>query len=66
MFIIKFDYIYVCYEVFGVIIIGELIFKFKIVLEFFLLFVCELCFLFLELDYVVIFEKNLNIKFKDV
>lgn len=66
MLTIKSDHIHARYEVLGAIITGEPIPKPKTAPESFLLLVRELRSLSLELDHAVIFEKNLNIKFKDV
>jgi DNA-directed RNA polymerase subunit beta len=66
MLTIKSDHIHARYEVLGAIITGEPIPKPSTAPESFRLLVRELRSLSLELDHSVIFEKNLNINFKDV
>ena len=66
MLTIKSDHIHARYEVLGAIITGEPIPKPSTAPESFRLLVRELRSLSLELDHSVIFEKNLNIIFKDV
>nr|YP_009629045.1 RpoB [Lewinskya incana]QBX99190.1 RpoB [Lewinskya incana] len=66
MLTIKSDHIYARYEVLGAIITGEPIPKPSTAPESFRLLVRELRSLSLELDHSVIFEKNLNINFKEV
>nr|YP_009862941.1 RNA polymerase beta subunit [Anthoceros punctatus]YP_009863031.1 RNA polymerase beta subunit [Anthoceros agrestis]QKD76397.1 RNA polymerase beta subunit [Anthoceros punctatus]QKD76487.1 RNA polymerase beta subunit [Anthoceros agrestis] len=63
---IKSDHIQACFEVLRVIVTGELIPKLETAPESFRLLVRELRFLAPNLDHIIVSEKELRIKFKDI